>query len=207
MAYAAATVATDPSTLAQTNTALTATNVFVANLYADARAILATVRENVRLRQGNPLVLQQLDSLGPLFAPPSDPAVSTDPVTKADADTIFATHIANIAVFLSRFQAAAQIIAQVITLTGGVNERILADLNAAFTAFATAPSSVTTAGSDPVSAADMNTALAAAAARVDTVNGRFAPIVDVLLEKFRLSGGNPLAMAAIQNSANAIRAH
>lgn len=207
MAYTAPTVVTDPAAPGQTNTALTAVNVFVSNLYTDAIAILQAAREHIRLHNGNSQTLETIDRLGAIFGSPgnTDATVSTDPVTQADGNAAMAVHVGYIDTFTARLRDAFSYLRGALKLTGGLTQ-LRADLDSKLSTFGTATVAVTCA-SDPVAAADMNTSLAAATARVDSLNVLFAEIAELLKVEFRVVNANPLLMAQIDSCVAKIRAH
>ena len=205
MALTPPTVASDPASAAHTNTALAAVTTFIATAYTEVIEGVNALRERAVKLGANNGFLEQVDAaLANLGTGAGSAAtVATDPTTQAQANTAFATTTTKIDTLNSRALAALDLFIDQTRFHGGrvtPRERIrtaVQDLGSPATLTAE------TLGSDPVTQAHMNTALANTCAFIDTVNTEVQAILRLFVDEFRLSPGNQILSNRLEAAINA----
>jgi len=202
MALTPPTVASDPATATHTNTALAAINVFVTNSITKSVAALQILRDRAVLVGGSIELLNAIDRVLSTIGGQShaDPTVAASPATQTQTNSAFATFTGYIDTLNANLASAFAELRQHFRMTHGNvlnRERFTtATVNIATPAVQTA----ITVASDPVSQADMNTALASATALVDTFNVELAAVLDTFTMPFRLNPGNQILALRLENA-------
>lgn len=196
------TVASDPASAANFNTALGTVNSFLVTVYSELSDAVSVLRERVKLTDGNMLRLQEIDDQLAVLAagPGSSPTVATDPTAQAQANTALATlctRVDTINTNAANFFAIISNHARTAGKTYRSYEKFLDNARDLLS-----PSSVTaiTVGSDPVSQAHANAAFASVTAYIDTVNSEISAALTEFVEDFRIHPGNSLLLLRLQDA-------
>ncbi len=202
MALTPPTVASDPASAAHTNTALAAVTTFISTAYTEVIEAIVVLRERARLGGASSEFLQRVDNaLADLGTGAGAAAtVSTDPTTQSQANTAFATTAAKIDTLNSRALAALDLFLERLRINGGrvdVRERFRTAVQALGS-----PSALTaeTLASDPVSQADMNTALANTVVFIDNANTEVQAALRLFVDEFNLWPGSQILTDRLVNA-------
>ena len=192
MALPAPTVATDPAPSAETNAAFVTLNGYVTDAYSELVDGLNAVREHIRITQG-PGAVQMLDDLDAQLGTLSssslpNPAVIADPATQAQTNAALATMASYVDRLNTRSIAGTNVLREHMRRSGRVPELVAFDSGVG--GILSTSNTAETVASDPVSLADMNTALANTTAFVDASNADFVNVLTAFIEVFRINPAN-----------------
>ena len=207
MALTAPTVASDPATAAHTNTALAAVNTFITTAHSEATSAGEAMIEQVRTRDGNLGLIDRMTAAVATLAGggAAAPSVVTDPASQSQTNTALATLAGYIDGLNSRFLSVLVVFRESVQRTDG-NLGILDGIDADIAALS-APSSVVapTVASNPVSQANMNTALATLTTAVDSANSESVTGLESVLVYMRRSGSSSALVHTVEGGRAALQ--
>jgi hypothetical protein len=206
MALTAATVASDPASAAHTNTALATTVAHATTATTRYAAVFAVWRELIRLSGASVQLLEDFDVAVRTFsaATPSAATVTTDPATEAETETAFGVVATAQTNLNTNAKAVTDLFREFLRLRYGYVPALVkydaAQVNLA--AGATITGELVT--TDPVTQAEMNTALANATAVVDTIYAEVLAVMTDLPEIIKRVNGNKGLIAQAEDALAAL---